>query len=440
MSGASVRPLTEDPAGSDAVDVRARAWQGMLATALWVVLTLGVWPFSLPIWLAIWYPLPILLLAADALGPTPLFVRLRLRPTWRPLVIVQAVILAMAVLAGLSAIASPGPRSDQPLTLTCAARDILRARDPYATYEPQCLKQLGYSGVSVTPLHAGPFANDPRGPSNTVLAAVLKTEEADNTHAGFPAFGYPPEAILTLVPVAFDGWRAIAIWIVALSALLLAAIYLPRPRVPPVVVVWQLAALAMIWLVFGWNPELIGYLLLAASFALIHLRRLGSLLLGLAVLTTPMAWIVAPIHVAITWHEDRRWQRAGWLLGTLVVGFVPWWMWDHHLPVELWRFISLPTFPTGAALGLLVFSHSDLRPLLTLSLLLVVMACAWTALKYPSWRWGMAALVWAAFLVSWRAPLYYYDAAFWLSPAVLAGWYRYSNAHPQSPASIAPEH
>jgi hypothetical protein len=194
----------------------------------------------------------------------------------------------------------------------------------------------------------------------------------------------------------------------------------------------------MIWLVFGWNPELIGYLLLAASFALIHLRRLGSILLGLAVLTTPMAWIVAPIHVAMTWNEDRRWDRARWLLGTLVVGFVPWWIWDHRLPVELWHFVTLPEFPIGAALGLVLSGHSRLKPLLTFSLLVVVMACAGTALKYPRWRWGMPTLVWAAFLVSWRAPLYYYDAAFWLSPAVVAGWLRHRDQHSTSPASIPP--
>ena len=55
-------------ADDPSTNVGARAWQGIFATALWVILTVGVWPIALPLWLAIWYPLPVLLLAADALA------------------------------------------------------------------------------------------------------------------------------------------------------------------------------------------------------------------------------------------------------------------------------------------------------------------------------------------------------------------------------------
>ena len=405
-------------------NLRTRAWQGIFATALWVILTVGVWPIALPLWLAIWYPLPVLLLAADALGPSPIFVRLGLRPTWRPFLLVEALIVTLAVLAGISAVTNPIPRSDQPLTLTCAARDLLRGHDPYATFEPQCLKALDYRGVSLTPLRSGPFARSVAGPSSSALAAVAKREEARGTHAGFPAFGYPPEAILTLLPVAYDGWTAVALWVALVCALILLLIYLPRPRAPTSVIVWQLAALALVWFPFGWNPELVGYLLVGVAFSLIHLRRTSSVALGVAVLTTPMAWVAAPIHLAIAWRDPLHWRRYGTLFLTLVVGTVPWWIWDHALPFQLWRFITLPEFPTGAAAGILITSHPGIKPLLTLTFLLAIAACAFVAVKLPQWGWSMAALVWGAFLFSWRAPLYYYDAAFWLSPAVLAGWLR----------------
>jgi hypothetical protein len=405
-------------------NLRTRAWQGIFATALWVILTVGVWPISLPLWLAIWYPLPVLLLAADALGPSPVFVRLGLRPTWRPFLLVEVLILTLAVLAGISAVVSPTPRSDQPLTLACAARDLLHGHDPYATFEPQCLNALDYRGVSLTPLRSGPFAHSITGPSSSTLAAVAKREESRGTHAGFPAFGYPPEAILTLLPVAYDSWTAVALWVALLCALLLLAIYLPRPRAPTSVIVWQLAALALVWFPFGWNPELVGYLLIGVSFSLIHLRRISSVALGLAVLTTPMGWVAAPIHLALSWGDPHHWRRYAAFLATLLVGALPWWIWDHALPVQLWRFITLPEFPTGAAVGMLVSSQSTLKPLLLVAFLLAIAACAYVAVKLPQWGWAMAALVWGAFLVSWRAPLYYYDAAFWLSPAVLAGWIR----------------
>lgn len=419
-----LRPQPGQGANDLDTNLRTRAWQGIFATALWVILTVGVWPISLPLWLAIWYPLPVLLLAADALGPSPVFVRLGLRPTWRPFVLVEAIIVTMAVLAGISALASPIPRSDQPLTLTCAARDLLRWHDPYATFEPQCLKALDYHGVSLTPLRSGPFAHSVTGPSSSTLAAVAKREESRGTHAGFPAFGYPPEAILTLLPVAYDSWTAVALWVALVCALLLLAIYLPRPRAPTSVIVWQLAALALVWFPFGWNPELVGYLLIGVSFALIHLRRTSSVVLGLAVLTTPMAWIAAPIHLAICWRDLHHWSRYGTFLATLVVGALPWWIWDHALPLQLWRFITLPEFPTGAALGILFPGQPALKPLLLLAFLLAIAACTCVAVKLPPWGWAMASLVWGAFLVSWRAPLYYYDAAFWLSPAVFAGWIR----------------
>jgi hypothetical protein len=121
---------------------------------------------------------------------------------------------------------------------------------------------------------------------------------------------------------------------------------------------------------------------------------------------------------------------------TLVVGALPWWIWDHDLPLQLWRFITLPEFPTGAAVGILVSAQPALKPVLLLAFLLAIAACTYVAVKLPQWGWAMAALVWGAFLVSWRAPLYYYDAAFWLSPAVLMGWTRFQRL-PSTPLAGA---
>lgn len=121
---------------------------------------------------------------------------------------------------------------------------------------------------------------------------------------------------------------------------------------------------------------------------------------------------------------------------TLAVGALPWWVWDRDLPLQLWRFITLPEFPTGAALGILFPGQSTLKPMLLLAFLLAIATCTYVAVKLPQWGWAMAALVWGAFLVSWRAPLYYYDAAFWLSPAVLMGWTRFQRL-PSTPLAGA---
>ncbi len=412
------------------VELRQRAWQGIFSVALWVVLSLVVSFAPLPQWAAMWFPIPVLLIAGDAVGPSPLFVRHNLGVTRGTYAIAEVAVILAALYFGVGALLNSAPRSDQPLTLACAARDLVRGIDPYSTFEPQCLQELHYTGVAVTPLMTGPFAKDRSYPSNAQLIRAVRQDQAEGRGAGFPAFGYPPEATLLLVPVAFASWTWISLWVAAISCTLALAMWLPRPRVPRALIAWQLVALAMVWIPFRWNPEIIAYLLLGCSFALINQRRVSPIAMAAAVLTNPLSWLAGPVYIAITAREPGFRPRMKWLSISLVVGLLPWYLWDHNLPAELWRFVTLREFPLGASVGTLLPLSSGAKPILTAAFGILALSAAATAWLRPQLRWAMAVAVWGAFLVSWRAPLYYYVPILWLTPALLAGMARLSAEGP----------
>ena len=416
--------------------IAARAWEGLCATLLWVGLMVIFSIIPLPIWADPLFPVPSLLLVVDALGPHPLFVRLRVGLGPRTARFLSAVVVGLALSVAWLALANPTPTTDQPPTITCAARDLWHGIDPYTTYEAQCLARLRPVSYSATPLEQGPFLNDSKYPSQSRITSALKADQARESDAGFPAYGYPPDAPLLVFPVAFSGWIGISVWVAGLTALLLAAIWGRGLTGVAPALAWQLAALALLWASFRWNPEDLSYLLLALAFARIDRARLSSAALAAAICTNPLAWPVTPVYLAILARRPDRRLRWTWLLAALAVGTVPWLIWDHQLPQHLWRFLSLPEFPIGASLGVLAKLPSHSHFVYTAGMLLGFAACTLVAWHWPNWRWAMASLVYGAFLLSWRGPLYYYMPVLWLSPAIILGACRLTerDANPVGPS------
>jgi hypothetical protein len=273
----------------------------------------------------------------------------------------------------------------------------------------------------VTPLEQGPFADLHHYPSSAQLAAALTRDQRDNSHSGFAAYGLPPEAAILIFPVAFGGWFEISLWVLALTALLMAAIWArARPWSIPALA-WQVAGLALLWASFRWNPEDIAYLLLALSFARIDRPRLSAVAMAAAICSNQLSWITVPVYLAILARDPGLRSRVAWLSGAVLIGVLPWLIWDHALLAELWRFITLPLFPLGASLGTLVPLSSHSHWLFTLGLLAGVVACALVAWRWPRWRWSMAVVVYGSFVLSWQAPLFYIMPILWLSPAVALG-------------------
>lgn len=401
--------------------LEARAWQGLAAIALWCVISVGAAHIAIPGWVAPLILLPSLAISLDTLGPRPLFVRWHLRMPKKSSSVLATTVLGIGLAVAFLTLSAPTPTTDQPYIITCAARDLWHGVDPYNTFEPQCIARLRPATNAVTPLEQGPFARLHQYPSSSQLAVALARDQRDNSHAGFAAYGLPPEAALAIFPVAFGTWFEISLWVAALSALLMAAIWArARPWSPPALA-WQVAGLALLWASFRWNPEDIAYLLLALSFARIDRPRVSAVAMAAAICSNPLSWITVPVYLAILAREPGFRTRVVWLSGGVLIGVLPWLIWDHALLGELWRFIALPLFPFGASVATLVPPPNHFHWLFTLGLLVGMASCALVAWRWPRWRWSMAVVVYGSFVLSWQAPLFYVLPILWLSPAVALG-------------------
>ncbi len=401
--------------------LQARAWEGLCALLLWVILTLSPALVAFPPWATLVSPVPSLLIVLDALGPSPLFVRWRIQLGPGGARRLTTILVGITIAVAWVTLTSPTPITDQAPVLTCAARDLWHGVDPYTTYEPQCLSQLHFVMTSVTPLEQGPFRNNSSFPSRAQIAAVMLRDQEQGSHAGFPPYGYPPDAALIILPVAYSGWLGGAIWVAALSAILLFAIWRRGLAGAAPAFAWQMCGLALLWTTLRWDPEILSYLLLALAFARIDKARLSSLAMAAAICTNPLGWPAAPVYLAILARHHERRRRWLWLGGGVAVGFLPWLVWDHQLIGQLWRFLTLREFPYGASLGTLARLPSGSHLVYTSAFVAGIAVCTFLAWHWPGWRWAMAAVVYGAFILSWRGLGYYYLPIFWLSPAIVLG-------------------
>lgn len=404
--------------------MEARALQGLIAVAIWLPVLILYRVLGSPAALRLVIPLPSLILVADALGPRPCLVRWGSR-RWRRAGYLCAAGLSGIALAGIiAAFTSPLPTTDQPATLLCGSRDLLRGRIPYLTYEPQCFRQLHDSSLAVTPLDAGPFANSGHPPSLSLIRDVLRRDQRTDTHAGFPAFGYPPDAALLTIPVAFSGWMAMTAWVLGVSSLLFLTLWARPTAARPLLMAWQFTAVALLLISFKGNPEDLSYLLLALALAYLDSPRISAVLMAAAICTNPLSWPIAPVYCAIVLHEPARGRRLRWLAASIFIGTAPWLIWDHQLLTQLWRFATMPVFPAGSALGSYLPLSGVFRAICTLAFATVALTIAYAGWRWPRWRWSATALVWVAFLLAWKGPEYYFLPALWLGPSVVTAAYR----------------
>ncbi len=403
-----------------------------------MAITLLVNHFGLVLWARPLLAVPCVALTANSLSRKPWGERVPAVLSPRSAALIAVLLLGIVSAASILEFSAGAPQNDPPATMLCAAQDVLHGADPYSTYEPQCFRRLNLNLPGATPIHRGVFARSNRLPSVKKQGAVLRQDESTGSHSGYPAFGYPPEATLLLVPVAYGGWTLVYVWVAAVCLLLMLVLW--RRPVPGrlYLVLWQ--SLAMWWLLvaFGWNPEDISYLLLAVGFGLLDRPRVSSLAVAAAVCSNPLTWIAAPVYAAILLGERDRSQRVAWLVGGVAAGTVPWLLWDHHLVAELWRFISLPEFAMGASLGPLLPNTAASRELCGLLLTAGIVGCASLAVARPQLRWCMVPTVFVCFALSWRGLLYYYSPVFWLTPAALVGWYRLEHLRDSVPSPARP--
>ena len=423
-------PLKAEGEVSQYDNCAQRASQGAIALLLYFALLVVVTGSAAPLWAFPALPVPPALLVANALGPRPWLSRLKWKPSRLTYWVLVAALLVPSATLLASAAQATQPAVDQVMTITCAARSLLHGTDPYLLYEPQCAAELSYRGSALTPIQSGPFARLSQRPNAREVRAAELHDQRTGSHAGFPPFGYPPDAILLLLPVAFSSWSAVWLWVACVWMAIMLAIWSGSgPPGRAMLLSWQVVAFALLSVGMQWDPEYISYLLLALAFARIDNPRISAVAMAASVATNQLGWVVLPAYLVIIAREPQVRSRMSWLTGSLALGFGPWWVWDPHLPMQMVSFLRLPYLPTGTSLGALAHMplHSTTGYLFGLvAAVAVLTAIAW---RYPRWRWAAAGAVWVSFILSDRGLVYYFMPLFWLSPALILGAWRLNRSH-----------
>lgn len=402
-----------------AATVEGRALQGLFAVALWFPGLLLYRILGSPVALRLLVPLPMLILVAHALSPWSWLGRLD-SARWRRVGYLGAAALTGVAAGGtIAALASLQPTTDQPATMLCASQDLLHGRVPYLTFEPQCFRRLRDQSLAVTPIGTGPFAELKHPPSPALVREVFRADQRTDAHGGFPSFGYPPDAALLTLPAAFDGWMGLTLWVLGAGTLLFAVAWIRPVPGRRLLIAWQLTAFSILLISFKANPEDLSYLLLALAFAYVDWARSSALFMAGAICTNPLSWPVAPVYCAIVMREPEARRRFLWLAAAIALGIIPWWTWDHSLITQMATFVTMPVFPAGFALGIYLPEPSGFRLVCLAGYTVGIAIVAVIAWRYPEWRWSMAGVVWATFLLGWKGPAYYFLPALWLGPSLV---------------------
>jgi hypothetical protein len=326
-------------------------------------------------------------------------------------------------------------QDDQAPSIRCAAQALWHGADPWLEGEPECMASLAFSAPDLTPLRVGPFAEHGY-PTRAAITTVEHRDISTGSSEGFPRYGYPPLAALWMLPVAYAGWQLTTWYILAVLVVLLALVWWrPTPN-RMLLAIPQMLGLAMFVAAFNGDSEVLAYASLIVAFAWLDRPRASAIWMGVALLSNPLAWIVVPGWLTLILRTPNWRVRLGWLVGSTMAGLAPWLVWDHSLLVQLWHFVTLPEFPLGIALGALThYPYPPSWPFFAL-FAAAVAGLAGLAWWQPKWRWACAAAVWGAFALSWRGNAFYFLPLFWLSPAILIGWWHVEHVV-AAPVSVA---
>lgn len=365
----------------------------------------------------------------------PLAVGLRVLP-----ILLVGVVLALLI--DLPTDLSPGGSVGNDITasIVCAARTVLQGRDPYEESEVTCLHDLGAPIALGTPLQRGAFARQRTFPTSAQLAtAAARAEEHGGHTSSFATFGYLPMSFVWMIPVAFGGHQA---WVVytmlgALVCLVLAGLG-AGPLWPALLLVLlaQIGDGGLMAAATQGDGEVFAYGAVVLAFVWLDRPRLSAFFLGLGMAWHPLIWVVWAGYALLTKRLPDFGHRMAWSLATAGVLTVPWLVWEHGAVPAILALIFQPNFPSGV--GLVLALGPGPNPLYRHALLGLVIA-AYGILCYYAWRHSrfLAALpvVGLALLwLSWRSDVSYLSELFPLAAAMTVGLFR---LEPSSDSGVA---
>ena len=331
----------------------------------------------------------------------------------RPLVLLTLVVIAIQLPADLS----PGATVTQDVSpsVICAARDVLVGHDPYRTPQLRCLHELHISPVISTPLQAGPFAKLASYPSPAQEQAVARdTQRQGYRTAAFPYFGYPPLSFLSMLPVAFGSRGMWALWTLLWAAGLLLALGRLAGRYWPAVILiftLQWSRGGVLGMAAGGDAEFFAVGLMALAFVLMDSPRVSAVLLGLAVATSQLAWLVVPGYIVWSRWLPLPGRRMLWLGATVGVAVLPWLVVYPDAASAILRLLTQPSYPFGIGVVDLRLLAPSL-PVIDKSVYLATTAAAELVALFlgslsPTWAPVAVLLGPAALWFSWRSEMSY---------------------------------
>ena len=314
-------------------------------------------------------------------------------------------------------------------SVICAARDVLRGTDPYLTPELRCLRSLEVPVVLATPLRAGPFKDLATYPTLEQERAVARSTRGHGyATAAFPVYGYPPLSFVWMLPVAMGSRGSWAIWtLIWATAWLLLAARLAGRWWPAFTLIFllQWGAGGLLGDAAQGNAEFFAIALLALAGMTLSSARWSALLLGLAVATSQIAWLVVPGYLVLSRYSHDGWKRLVWLGGTVLLATVPWMIAYPAGASAIVKLIMQPTYPQGVGIVALS-SVLPLLPMLQKPAYFAVTGAVeliLLALGARTERWAILAviLVPAALWFSWRSELSFLGLLPLLAGAVAVG-------------------
>ncbi len=345
----------------------------------------------------------------------------------RPLVLLTLLGIALQVPTDVS----PGAPVYQDVSpsVICAARDVLGGHDPYRTPELQCLHELHVSPVLATPLRAGPFANLASYPTPAQeLAVARETRDQGYRTAAFPYFGYPPLSFLSMLPVAYASRGMWALWTLLWAAGLLLGLGRLAGRYWPAVILiftLQWSSGGVLGMAAAGNAEFFAIGLMALAFVLMDSPRVSAVLLGLAVATSQLAWLVVPGYLVWSRWLPLPGRRLCWLCTTVGIAVLPWLVVYPDAASAILRLLTQPSYPFGIGVVALRFLAPSL-PVIDKSVYLAATAAAeMVALLvgslYAAWAPLAVVLAPTALWLSWRSETSYLGLLPVLACAVALG-------------------
>jgi len=271
----------------------------------------------------------------------------------------------------------------------CAARLVLRGKDPYASLNIfDCYAELGIGADRTTPLRRGLFSDVGVYPTDDQLDAAWNIRKQGGENVEFVQRpSYPALSFLLITPFVALGWDTNRLYVLCLIAAMALVVLRTPVGLRPFMLTSVLGAASLAAFTVSGSADLLYVLPLAAAW-LWRERRWSALAYGIAAATKQLAWFFAPFYLiaVVTTHGWREGLRRT-ALGAAVFGVtnLPFivahpgdWLEGITTP------ISEPMFPRGA--GVIFLGTNGGLPLLPASAYLGMEAVCALVCLVIAWR------------------------------------------------------